>query len=131
VNVVLDASAGIAAIVRRAASVGVDEVLGRTKVVIAPDLYVAEACSGIWKYVLAGQLDVDDAVGRVTETLRLVDVWHPVASFAEEALREAADHRHSVYDMFYIVLARREQATLLTLDNRMRALAQAMNIPTV
>lgn len=129
-NLVLDASAAIPAALSREPS----DVLVLIDVyshVMAPDLFVAEVCSGLWKHVIAGQITSDVAVLRLNRALSFVDQRVPVVDLAEEALREAAARRHSVYDMFYIVLARREQATLLTLDNRMRMLAQAMNVPTV
>ncbi|HUR80334.1 MAG TPA: type II toxin-antitoxin system VapC family toxin [Thermoanaerobaculia bacterium] len=129
-KIVLDASAAIPATLGIGAG---SELLARVRaasVVLAPELFVAEVANGLWKYVIAGELAIESAPGALREALSLVAQFEGTAVLAVDALREAAARRHSVYDMFYVVLARREQATLLTLDNRMRELAQAMNIAT-
>jgi predicted nucleic acid-binding protein len=130
-TIVLDASVAIPATLGIGTAPEFLPRLRAASQVIAPELFVAEVANGIWKYVIAGELAIDSAPGALTEALSLVVHFEDMAVLAAEALREAAARRHSVYDMFYIVLARREGATLLTFDNRLRALAQAMNIETV
>ena len=125
-KVVIDASAGVAAVVGRDSSPAILDVLAEATVVIAPELYVAEVTSGLWKYVTAGQLPVDDATDRLDAALKLVDRREPAANLAQEVLREAAARRHSPYDLFYVVLARREGGAVLTIDSRLRKLAGAM-----
>lgn len=127
-KVVLDASAGVAAVVGRESTPAILDVLAEATVVIAPELYAAEVTSGLWKYVIAGQMSVDDAIERLDAALKLVDRRQSNADLASETLREAAARRHSVYDLFYIVLARREGAVMLTIDRRLRKLAEAMGM---
>lgn len=52
----------------------------------------------------------------------------PDRTLAVEALAEAAARQHPVYDLLYIVLARRHGAHLLTLDARLSNLAADMGI---
>ncbi len=130
-KVVLDASAGLAAVLGGEPAIAILEILGRATVVIAPDLFAAEVTSGLWKYVNAGQLSVDDAIDRLTAVLDLVDRHEPVAELAPEVLREASVHRHSPYDLCYAVLARRHGAAVLTRDGRLRTLLATINVPSL
>jgi predicted nucleic acid-binding protein len=47
---------------------------------------------------------------------------------AQEALVAAAAYRHSLYDMMYAVLARRQGATVITLDSRFAVTLREMRI---
>jgi len=127
-KVVLDASAGLAAVLGQGAAPAVLDVLSHAAVVVAPELFAAEVTSGLWKYVSAKQLEPAVAAERLDAALKLVDRFHPMADLAQEVLREASTRRHSVYDLYYVVLARREGAAVLTIDARLRKLIIAMNV---
>jgi len=128
-KVVLDASAGLAAVLGHDAAPAILDVLAGATVVIAPELFAAEVTSGLWKYVTAGQFSIEHAIERLAASLELVDQLQPPAELAKEVLREASARRHSVYDLFYVVLARREGATIVTIDARLKKLVGAMGIP--
>ncbi len=130
-KIVLDASAAIPAAMSVGAGPEIEARVAAAELVIAPELFVAEVANGFWKYVNAGDMTINEAVALFGDALALVSQVESAANLVPEALREAAARRHPVYDMFYLVLARREGATLLTLDTRMLTLAKAMNIETV
>ena len=71
-KVVLDASAGIAAAMGREAAPAVVDALAHATVILAPELYVAEVTSGLWKYVIAGNLTVEEASERLDDALGMV-----------------------------------------------------------
>jgi predicted nucleic acid-binding protein len=127
-KVVLDASAGIAGAMGREAAPGVVDAINRATTVLAPDLYVAEVTSGFWKYVITGNLTIEEAMARLVDALKFVEHRVPAPELAAEALREASARRHAVYDLYYVVLARREGAVLVTLDTRLRKLVQSMDM---
>jgi predicted nucleic acid-binding protein len=129
VKVVLDASAALAAVLGQESGPAVLDVLAGATVVIAPELFVAEVTSGLWKYVSAKQLTLDVAAERLDAALKLVDRYHPEPALAQEVLREAAARRHSVYDLYYVVLARREGAAIVTIDGRLRKLITTLGLP--
>ena len=129
-KLVLDASAAVPASVLSEADSELLDVIDAASDVIAPSLFVAEVTSGLWKYVAAGEISVDTAIARLHRAVSIVHSFEPIETLADETLREAAARRHSVYDMFYLVLARREHATVLTLDRRLRNLAETMGIAT-
>ena len=48
--------------------------------------------------------------------------------FCLEALHAAARNNHPVYDMLYLVVARRNAATLFTFDKKLRAVCEANGV---
>jgi predicted nucleic acid-binding protein len=127
-KLVLDASAALAAAMGPAKPL-VAEIVGRADVVSTPELFVAEVTNGLWKYVAMRDLSIGAAIELLATALDLVDGFHDLAELAEDALREAARHRHPVYDLYYAVLARREGAAILTFDRRLKELCSEMGIP--
>lgn len=107
------------------------DLLGDATVVLAPDLFVAEVTNAFWKYVAAAEMSIDEASAALETSLDLVDSLLPVSAFAREALREAAVHRHPVYDLCYAIAARREGASILTVDRRLSKLLAAMRVPCI
>lgn len=128
-KLVLDASAAIATVLGRPPAARFLESLSAASVVIAPDLYVSEVANGLWKYVAAREITGHEASESLDAALHLVDRFVAVADIAQEALREASSHRHPVYDLCYVIAARREGCAVLTLDARLRRLLAAMRIP--
>jgi len=127
-KVVLDASAGLAAVLGQESGSAILDVLSGASVVIAPELFAAEVTSGLWKYVSAKQLALEAAAERLDAVLKLVDRYHPVAGLAQEVLREASARHHSVYDLCYVVLARREGAAVVTIDGRLKKLIATLGL---
>jgi predicted nucleic acid-binding protein len=127
-KLVLDASAALAAAVGPSKLL-VDDIVHRADSVSAPDLYLAEVANGLWKYVALRGLSIETAVGFLTASSNLVNDYRRIADLAEEALRLAAMYRHPAYDLFYAVLARRENAAILTFDGRLRELCGKMRVP--
>jgi len=125
---VLDASAGLRGVAPQTGEPAILEILSRATEVVAPEHYVVEVTSGLWKYVIAKELVVREAVSRLDVAFGFVERYESSAALADEALREAAARRHSVYDMFYVVLARRENAALVTVDSRLRKLEKSMGV---
>ena len=95
---------------------------------IAPSLFHAEVSNACFKYLAFGSLVEKEARLLLGRAETLIDRFYDDATLAKEALSEAAHYRHSAYDMFYLVLARRTGATLFTLDKKMWALARDMHV---
>jgi predicted nucleic acid-binding protein len=127
-RIVLDASAALRLVLGLAEAKELALQLERTSVVMVPGLYCSEVANGLWKYVNAGHFDIDEALARFDEALALADSLVPDRTLTVEALAEAAARQHPVYDLLYVVLARRHGARLLTLDARLSGLAADMGI---
>lgn len=74
--------------------------------------------------VHASVIDAPTAKILANDALDLVDETVELGLLYREALAESLRLGHSVYDMFYFVLARREDATLVTCDRRLDALCE-------
>lgn len=84
----------------------------------APDLVLAEVGNALWKNVRRGM-----PAGPLREGWDILPSCFrslvPMAELAGEALALALRHDHPVYDCFYVALARRESAPLVTADSRL------------
>jgi len=111
---VLDASAAVRAVLD--AESPFRAILETADLVIAPELIVAEVCSAFRKYVRARVMSRPQAEESIGRALALVDKMQPLGELVGEVLALTARVDSSVYDLFYLALAQRTGATLLTAD---------------
>ncbi len=90
------------------------------KNIVSVESIKVELANALSKYSRSGQISVDDAVGMYTKGLALIERFVPTDELAKEAIAESVRLKHSAYDMFYFVLARRNAATLFTLDQKLQ-----------
>ncbi len=95
---------------------------------IAPSLVAAEIGNAIWKGHMRG-----DVPAAATRDMLRIAIAHfarlvPMEGLAAMALRLAVDLRHPIYDCFYLALAEREAATLVTADTRLLAAAKKTKV---
>ena len=127
--VVLDASAAVRTVMEPNSPFRT--ALEAADLVIAPDLIVAEVCSAFRKYVRARVLSRVEAEASIEGALALVDKMEPLRELLAEVLALAARSDSSVYDLFYLALARRTGATLLAADGALREVAVGMGIEVI
>jgi predicted nucleic acid-binding protein len=130
-TIVLDASAGIEIALNRAKADYFNEAILASDKVISSDLYKIEVANVIWKYVRANLLEK----GKANKTLQLaqglVDEFIDISENNEEAMNESFRLGHSTYDLLYFTLARRYSSRLMTVDKKLREVAQAHGIEVV
>lgn len=90
--------------------------------IIAPDIIYSEVAHALVKHVRGGYESLDDAVLLGSGALGLVDEIVPGRDLWLEATAESVRLGHSSCDMMYFVLARRNAATLFTLDRKLQQL---------
>lgn len=90
--------------------------------VCSPALFCAEVAHVLEKRVRGGYVTTEEARKMGRACLAFVDELVPDAELWEEALSESIRLGHSSYDMFYLVLARRNAAQLFTLDRKLQQL---------
>lgn len=122
-RVVLDASAAVNLVMRTERASAIIEQLERSSLVLAPTLFHSEVGNTLWKYARAGVLERHVATERYEEAVGLIDSFLPDAELVTEALSAAIRHGHPLYDLFYIILARRHDCKLITEDRKLAALA--------
>ncbi|WP_168442731.1 type II toxin-antitoxin system VapC family toxin [Pontiella desulfatans] len=90
---------------------------------IAPDLFASEVANVFWKYHAFQNMPMEHAEAAMELALELPDSLADVRELYTEAFAMACRTRHPVYDMLYLVLARRNNALLLTRDGALKMLA--------
>ena len=119
-NVVLDASAALEIALNRKNAGFFAKALTDADLRLAPDLLVPEAVNAVWKEHHFGGCDLGICEEALDIVLNLVSAWVPCAELYREAFHMSLLARRPACDMFYLALARREDAVLLTLDARLR-----------
>ncbi|MGD0200229.1 MAG: type II toxin-antitoxin system VapC family toxin [Bryobacteraceae bacterium] len=130
-RLVLDASAAIEVVLGRRKAGQFTAMLEEADAVLAPDLLVAEVVNTVWKYHQFEGLSVTDCDRVIELALGLVDVLVPSREIYREAMLLARTTRRPAYDMFYLALARREDAAFLTTDAALKREAQRQGIRVV
>lgn len=103
-------------------------LLNEPERIVAPRLFLEEMGNVVWRYVAVGGLSEEDALRLFWRSAELVDCYADTEPLLTEAIHEAIRHNHPVYDMIYFVLARRNAATLFTLDKKLRAICEANGV---
>lgn len=94
----------------------------------APAFIQIEVANALWKYVRAGQVDVEDAVEGVAVLVKLINLY-PDDDLLPSAQRLAARLTHPVYDCLYLSLAQRLSCPLVTADRRLAERSTGLGIP--
>jgi predicted nucleic acid-binding protein len=128
--VVLDASAGIEIALGRKKAKDLSLYLNDASQVISSDLYKAETGNVIWKYVQANLLGKEGSIQIYHFCRDMIDEYIDISKNIEEAINESIRLKHSTYDLLYLTLARRNGATLLSLDKKLNELAKHSGILT-
>lgn len=129
--VVLDPSAAAEIVLNRRHAKELAESLKEADWVISPQLYAAEITNIFWKYYQFQDLPKDICEKGIEKSLELVEELFNEEELCREAFAMACLMKHSVYDMLYLVLARRHDALLMTLDEKLERAAKKQSIKTV
>lgn len=89
---------------------------------IAPHFFAYELANVVSKYARGGYLVRDAALELGHQAIELIDEFQDDGNLWEEAVAESIRLKHSAYDLFYLLLARRNAATLFTLDRKLQQL---------
>jgi len=123
--VVLDVSAAIEIILQKDKQEKFNKIYKNGTWIIAPDLFIAEITNVLWKYykakVLSHEDCVQDGIDMIDDFIDARDLW-------KESLAEGIKNNHSIYDMYYSVLARRNDAILITNDGPLAEICKKLNI---
>ncbi|HEY7296309.1 MAG TPA: type II toxin-antitoxin system VapC family toxin, partial [Xanthobacteraceae bacterium] len=95
----------------------------------APSLVIAEVGNAIWKRAVLSEIDKTDAAAAIETAMAHFTKFVPLEELAARAMQIAIDLRHPIYDCFYLALAERERAPIVSADARL--LAAAKQIPTI
>ncbi len=99
--------------------------------VIAPDTFPSEITNVFWKYAFFSHMDKTLCQKGIDYCLDLVDDYIDTKSICREVFFESINNEHSSYDIFYLIVARRHNAVIVTKDRKMIATAKKLKITVV
>lgn len=94
----------------------------------APSLITVEVGNALWKAVRRGSVTRSEALEGFEAALISLQSLIPIEELRVRALTLAIELRHPIYDCFYLALAQRENALLVTADEAMIAVARKAKI---
>lgn len=127
--VTIDVSAAIEVVMGRPKQKKIIDILEKAEWIIAPSLYIYEASNVMWKYHILLNYPVDDLLHRVRHLIEIVDMFINAEDLYEEAIPLACKLKYPTYDIMYLIVSRRKNATLVTLDEKLVDAAKKLDIP--
>jgi len=116
-NVVIDVS-GIAEILfKNEKNDKFNDILNQADTVLAPDLYFSELANTLWKFNRKKEYATEQCLHFIHAGISYIDSFIDSQTLWQDAFVEGVRNNHSIYDMFYLVAARRNGATLVTNDS--------------
>jgi len=125
---VLDVSAAIEILLKKEKSDLFGKIYQDASWIIAPELFIAEISNVLWKYQKANILSHNECFQYTETGISLIDDYCDLKDIWKEAQGEGIKNSHSVYDMYYAILARRNDAILLTNDKQLAAICRKLKI---
>ena len=125
---VLDSSAALEVVLKRPGAKPITEHLLNADWVISPTLFVSEVANAFWKYHRLAHLPLDLCEKCMDRAIALPDDFTNETDLYREAFAMACSTNHPVYNCMYLVLTRRNNGVLLTMDRKLRNLATVLNI---
>lgn len=126
---VLDANCAIEIVLNRKEGERLKALLDESDQVLAPDLLVPEFVNTLWKYHQFDQLSLELCDEALTRILDLIETFVPSREIYRDAFAlSRAQKTRAAYDMFYLALALRENAVLLTLDATLKKEARRAGV---
>ena len=127
-KIIVDASVAVEIATKRPQASRLRALTHSSEEVIAPDLIIAEIVNAIWKYHNFGLMPLAEAMESLDRGIRVPDTLVSCREVSAEAFALARNSKHPAYDMFYLALARRLNAPLLSLDRKSRQIAAVEGI---
>jgi len=127
-SLVLDASAALEVVLQRPWAGQIAKSLSENDEVLAPTLYIAEVTNAFCKYYRAEELSREQCEIALERAKALPDSLISESDLYREAFAMACLTNMSAHDMFYLVLARRNNAALLTLDGKLQRVARQHDV---
>ncbi len=128
-RVVLDANAAVEVALEGKAAGQLSAKLSESEEVIAPELLFPEVVNAVWKYHQFAEFDLEKCEKVLELAIGLVDRFVSHREIYREAFALSRIQKsRAAYDMFYLALARREGAVLLTLDATLKKEAKRAGI---
>ena len=130
-TVILDVSGVMHLLLNKNKAEIFDEIIQEADLVLAPNIYISELTNALWKHHTIEGYSINDCINYIDEGLNYINRYVDNYLFWQEAFLEGANNKHSVYDMFYMVVARKYDAVLLTDDSDLARICKENGVDVV
>lgn len=127
-TIILDVSAAVQILLKKEKKEYFENIYKKASWVIAPELYILEITNVFWKYYKTKILNHEECLHYIEDGIELVDDYFSEKDMWKEVLGASIKNNHSAYDIFYAVLARRNDASLVSNDKELIKISKKMNI---
>jgi len=127
-KVMLDASAAMEIALNNERSEAFKKYILESDLILAPDIFPSEITNVFWKYTRFSNMPTEICEKGILYCIDLVDDFLETRNLCVEVFSESIRASHSAYDLFYLVLARRNNAVLISRDKKLKQLAKEMNV---
>jgi predicted nucleic acid-binding protein len=128
VTFVVDASVAVKWILPESGSSAAAALRKLNNDLSAPSLIAVEVGNALWRAVRRGSVTRSEALEGFEAALISLQSLIPIEELRVRALALAIELRHPIYDCFYLALAQRENALLVTADEVMFTAARKAKI---
>ncbi len=126
--IVLDTSAAIEILLNKEESKKLGKQVLDADTVIAPELYISEITNVAWKYNRIANFSHSECYRMAEDGINLIDQFLCTKELWKESLREAMNNDQTVYDCQYLICARRNDAVVLTKDQKLKKVCRKLKI---
>jgi len=126
--VVLDTSAAVEVVLQRKSAGKFVQTLGSADLVLSPTLLIAETSNVFWKYQKFAEYPFAKCEKLIEQAISLPDEYVNEHELYIEAFKLGCELNHPVYDALFLVLARRNNAQLLTMDKKLMVAADKIGV---
>ena len=126
--IVLDTSAAVEIVIQREHSSDLGRYISEADCVIAPTLYIPEITNVFWKYYLFNDVPLETCEQSIESAVAIPDEFISEKKLYKEAFALGCLTQKPIYDMYFIVLARRNNGYLMTMDASLKKVAKKNSI---
>jgi len=123
-TVVLDASGAVEIALKNQKSEDFKMKLQKADVILAPDTFVSEVTNVFWKYRKFTNFSDEICLNGIEFCINLIDDFVSSKELWRESYSEGIKNQSSVYDMFYLVTARRSSGLIVSMDKKLNFIAE-------
>lgn len=127
-SLIVDASVAVRWYLPESGSDPAERILAGAASLLAPELVLAEIGNAVWKRVRKSEVSIETALAIVDRAKTAFTKLTSMSELAAPAMGLSARYDHPIYDCFYLALAERESAPLVTADKRLAALAGRVGV---
>ena len=129
--IILDTSAAIEIVLQRKMGAALAKHIADADLVMSPRLFIPEITNVFWKYHMFSDMPMDICEMCIEKAIAIPDEYVEEMELYKEAFALGCLSQKPVYDMFFLVLARRNSAHLLTLDKSLKQIAKKYAVSVI